>query len=492
MGVLIEIDGESYEAINYQVSEESTPLSSDDSSGSVGDYSFDLVEIEDPYLLQGKDVRIHDTSRGTTVGFISGISDGDSGIVQITCQSRLGRLNVYGVQAKPFIGTLGNAFRYYAGLARQTTGIQVDSQINNRPVVFPGFHGELWFFLKQMVSAQGCEIALVEGDIWLRPIRQFVAEGTHFTSKSRTYGGTNLAETVEVIHYNNRQITLQPVYPPGGFTLETEVLTFNAGETVTRDIELMSSLSSFETPEHITELPFRDYNATSVYTVLGNDGFPVSPANFTRFGGRVSFRLNEDTKSIQVTMRGPRGIPSTSGGAVTTFSLANPAGDSETNWYSTLRIRGTGVAFDPQTVSFRTLVPASQTGTEVGTTVDNIFLSSLNEAYNAGGKAATVYAGNEVNVSGNATHIGALVDGVTEVPVFGNVAGSRLWDERTRRWYRVRNGGVSRDSISLNGDDDLTVGDLDDHYLGLTMGQIDTLFAGRTMQERDRLGLYGI
>ena len=145
MGIRIGVGGKTYETESYTVSEDSTPTSSDDSSGSVGTISFTIPGVENPYLLNGKDVSLIDTRRGSTNGFVTQVSEQDNGQTNLTCQSRLGRLNVYGVQAQPFVGTLQNAFRYYAGLAGQTTDILVDPQIANRPVVFPGWSGELWF-----------------------------------------------------------------------------------------------------------------------------------------------------------------------------------------------------------------------------------------------------------------------------------------------------------------------------------------------------------
>ena len=534
MGIRIGVGGKTYEAESYTVSEDSTPTSSDDSSGSVGTISFAIPGVENPYLLNGKDVSLIDTRRGSTIGYVTQVSEQDNGQTNLTCQSRLGRLNIYGVQAQPFVGTLQNAFRYYAGLAGQTTDILVDPQIANRPVVFPGWSGELWFHFKQMAAAQDCEIALVSNVILLRPLRQREAIDHRNISRTRTYGGTTLARAVEVYCYENRAITNQLVYPAGGWVPEVEVITVGAGEVVERVIELSASVSYIEPPVMQTFVA-QNYNASSVYTVVGDDGLPIMPAQWTASGGKVEVLINEDTVSLTVRMTGATGIANSDGVFISTFSLALGS-DFTGNRYSTLRLIGTGVAFNKQSVLVRTCIPASLTGTDIGTTIDNPFLSTWDDAYSAGVRAARWYAGEKMVISGSVTSINQLGDtGTANYPkysfdqaqwqgntygfvqtantgltygaiqdayyavvqddfdnqVFGNTGGVRIWDRKTNRWYRSRSGTTNPSQITFDADDDLTHFDLDVKYDGMTYAQEQALFPGVSYTDRDRLGLYG-
>lgn len=533
MGVRVTIAGKIYEAENYSVEEDSTPTSSDDSTGSVGTISFDFVGIENPLLLQGEEVYLADSRKGSTLGFVSSINETDNGRVSIQCQSRLGRLNIFGVQAQPYVGTLGGAFRYYAELAGQIADVLVDEAIEHDPVSFPGWHGELWYNLKQLASSQGCEVALVSGVILLRPLRTRYAVDHRNVARNRSYGGGTLAKAVEVVCYNNTPITNQLVYPPEGWTPETEVITVGAGEEIERTLELSASISSFQAPVMQTFVA-QNYNASSVYTIVGDDGLPIQPTQWADYGGRLEISIGEDTTSLDIKFRGAEGIISAKGEPISTFSLALGA-DFTGNRYSTLRIVGTGVRFRKETIRVRTLVPDQLTGTEVGITIDNPFISNLDQAYQAGVRAAKVYAGEGISIGGEVTSINRLGDsGSVAYPaysydqsqhagrtyaqvatanagkrysqiqdtyfelvrnqfdnqLFGNVGGVRVWDRKTLRWYRVRRGGITPATISFDAEDDLVYGDLQGLYNGSSYDDVSSYFVGDSYTIRDRRGMY--
>lgn len=534
MGVRLTIDGKNYEAVTYSVTEDSTPTSSDDSTGSVGQITFEIVNVEHPFLLEGKEVTLKDTWRGTTIGTVTQVRETDHNKVAVTCLTRLGKLNIYDVQAQPFSGTLRNAFLLYAGLAEQFIDVAVDEQIANRHVVFQGWRGELWFHLKQMAAAQDCEISLVSGVILLRPLRNREIIRHRDIDRGRSYGGQSLARAVEVYQYNNRVITNAPVYPAEGWTMETEVISVGAGETTERILELSSSLTYIQPPVMQTFVA-QNYNSSSVYTIVGDDGLPIMPAQWTASGGRLSVSINEDTTSITVTVKGAEGIRSTKGEFISTFSVALGS-DFTGNRYSTLRLVGTGVAFRKEKIRVRTCVKDHLTGTDVGITIDNPFLSTANEAWSAGIKAARWFAGEKMELSGTVSAVNQIGDsGSAAYPkysfdqaqhqgktyaqvqtentgltygairdayfslvqsdfnnqVFGNVNGARVWDRKTLRWYRTRNATVGPGPISFSAEDDLLHDDVQGKYTGATYAEEKALFTGRTYSERDRLGLLG-
>lgn len=533
MGIQVNIGGTVYEAVSYSVSEDSSPTSSNDSTGSVGQITFTFMGIENPFLLDGKEVSLIDSRRGTTVGYVSRVSETDRGDVTVTCPSRLGRLNIYDVQAQPFNGTLQDAFRYYMGLAGQTTSILVDDQIADRPVTFPGWFGELWFHLKQLAAAQNCEVALVSNIILLRPLSTREAVDHRDTDRSRDYGGTSLARSVEVYYYDNQPITDAPVYPPGGWTSEVEVITVGAGETVDRVLELSSSLTSIQQPVMQTFVS-QDYNATSVFTIVGDDGFPILPAQWSDAGGSLSIRINPDTNSLTVTLVGAVGIRSSKGEPISTYSIALGS-DFTGNRYSTLRLVGTGVSYNKQRISVRTLVPDQLTSTEVGATIDNPFLSTLDDAYQAGVRAAKWYAGERMAINGNVTSINKrgesgeatyptyefdqgvhqgqtygqvdianaglsyfdieqsyydLVRNNFENQVFGNAGGARVFDRKTHRWYRTRTVTIDSAAISFDAEDDLHYEDVELFSDGVTYAEDEEWFSGLTYSQRDKMGLH--
>lgn len=547
MGFRISIEGTNgaeptpYEALDFSVDEAATPLAAGDSSGQVGTFSVtiatptlagssrsinSLLQSIGPSYFIGHDVRIFDSKKGFTLGTIDSADvSRDGGTTTFSGTSRTGELNVYGIQAQPFIGTLGQAFDYYLGLGGIDTDLFVDDAISSRAVIFPGWEGELWFHLKQMAIAQDCDISLVSGIVLLRPIRTRVASNNRETSRSVSFSTSSLAQSVEVYQYNNRAITNKLVYPPGGWSSDVEVYNVNAGETSEYTLPLSASVSSIQTPVMQTFVE-QNYSASSVYTIVADDGLPVEPSAWTAFGGSLSLTINPDTSSLNLILVGAIGLPTSSGTTATNFSVALGS-DTTGNRYSTLRIVGTGVAFDKQKKTVRTGVPASKTATEVGVTIDNPFISTTNDLYRAGTRAAKLYSGavpsltssvisvNRRGDSGNATYPtygtvenelksvlgGAVTYGQVQTyylstlglstyedvrqywfsvfqnndldQVFGNVQGARVFDRKSARWYRVRGAGLNPANINIkNADDDLTHDDMFSYFGGRTYASV--------------------
>lgn len=561
MGFRISIEGlngetpKPYEALDFSVDEAATPLAAGDSSGQVGTFSVtiatpsllgstrsvnSILQSIGPSYLIGHSVRIFDSKKGFTLGEIDSANiSRDNATTTLSGTSRMGSLNVYGIQAQPFIGTLGAAFTYYLGLGGITTDLFVDDAISSRAVVFPGWTGELWFYLKQMAAAQDCDISLVSGVVLLRPIRKRVASNNRDTSRSVSFSTSTLAQSVEVYQYNNRAITNQLVYPPGGWTPEVEVLNVNAGETSEYTLELSASVSSIVQPTML-EFVAQDYSASSVYTIVADDGLPVPPAAWTQYGGSLTLTIDPSTTALKIVLVGPVGLPTSAGVEATNFSVALGS-DVTGNRYSTLRIIGSGVAFDKQKKRVRTGVPESKTSTEVGVTIDNPFISTTNDLYRAGTRAAKLYSGavpsltgtvisvNRRGDSGSATYPtygtvenelksvlgGAVTYGQVQTyylttlglstyedvrqhwftvfqnndvdQVFGNVQGARIFDSKTARWYRVRQARPTPANIGINSaDDDLTHLDMVGYFAGRTYGSVQATRSTMTY-DQDRM-----
>lgn len=556
MGIKIEVDGHLYEAVEYSVNEESTPLSAGDSSGSVGTISF-VIPAPDPAAPEtdplvkygpswfiGKPVTLSDSYNGYTLGTVKSYSyvyDGAN--IQLNCLSRLSELNIYNVNAQPYVGTLGGAFEYYLSLAGITSGLFVDDSIASRPVALPGFTGELWFRLKQLSVAQDCDISLVSGVILLRPIRARIAETGKAVQRTTGAGGGNLAQTVEVYWYESEAITDELVWPPGGWNPEVEVFNVNSGEWSEYSIELSASVSSIQAPVMQTFVS-QDYDASSVFTIVADDGLPVSPSLWADHGGKLELTINEDTTSLTLRLFGARDIPLATGGMSRTFAVALASDSGGSSRYSTLRIVGTGVRYVRRLRVFRTGVTAAQTATEVGETIDNPMITDLESLRRAGVRAAKRWAGVVPNMAGSVTAVNRRGDsGSAKYPtygeieselkselgtptygdvetyyvttlnlptytsirqywfetvqddyenqVFGNVNGARVWDSRSRRWYRIRSGTINRGLISFDSaDDDLTHTDIELGFAGVTYGDVQVSRDGLTYQEDYLLGVY--
>lgn len=544
MGFKLQVGSETFNLVSFSSTEASTPLSATDSSGQVGTINLS-VQAPDPFVegrnettrmysplhLMNKSVRLTDSRKGFTLGKVVGVQNPSGGVFTLRCTSRLGELNVYNVQAQPFVGTLEQAFRNYVALAGITTDVFVDPSISATPVVFPGWNGELWFHLKQMAASLDVDISLVSGIILLRPIRAREAIRGRDVSRTQEIGGS-LAQFVELYHYNNRAITNELVYPPGGWTEEVTIINVNAGEYVEQELQLSASVSSIQQPVMQTFVS-REHNSSSVYTVVGDDGLPITPSAWTSSGGSLSVEINPDTTSLKVKIQAPYSLPDKGGKEIQTYGIALSA-ESTAGRYSTLRIIGSGVAYNRELLRIATGVPASQTGTEVGATVDNPYFGSLAQLYRAGSWAARQHSGRAFSISGSVIAVNKLGDsGIATYPpysvdqanhagqtyaqvqtlyagksygtiqaeifasvqndfenqVFGNVNGARVWDKTTHRWYRIREATLNADTIQFSADDDLTHSDYANYWSGKTYAQIQTASAGRSYEELDLMGL---
>lgn len=498
MGTKIVVDGYAIPVHSYSITEDSTPLAAGDTSGGTGLLSVDLLE-PDAYLemtqdtgmkwlrdkgrnvLLDKIISFTDTRWGSLSGRVTSAQRSGRGTIQISCMTDLNQLNAYNVQSQPYDGTLGGLLTYYTSLA-SLPAPTVDGALASRPISVPGWTGELWYHLKMLAVAQNFEIALVDGDIVVRQLRQRDIRKGMETANG---GGTpvpTLAQSVEVYQYNNLAITDELVYPPGGWTPDVEVLNVNAGEIVEYTINLSASVSSIVTPT-MEEFVDPAESSASVYTIVANDGLPVTPAMWDARGGVLKVRINPDTRSLTVRMRGATKIPLATGGEASNFSVALGS-DATGSRYSTLRILGTGVSFDKQKKTFRTGVTPQQSGTEVGVTIDNLFLSDKNQTYRAGVRAAVAYAGPVPTLNTSVTQ--AFPTGETTL---GRLNGSRTVDPETARPYRVRTASVDPSGVSLTYEDDLLHDDQEAFRLGRTYLEVEGDRDGLTYRDDYLIGL---
>lgn len=499
MGTRIEVNGYVFPVQEWSVAEDATPLAAGDTSGGTGSLTFTLLEPDPDVeytqdtgvkwlltyghnVLLDKAVNFTDTFWGSVSGTIESVQRPSPGKISVSARTDLNQLNAYNITAQPFVGTLGNLLRYYVSLAGTTLPVTVNTALESRPIVAPGWQGELWYYLKQLAVAENFEIALVNGAIVFRQLRQQTVPAGGFKSQGGDLPVPTLAQAVEVYQYNSRAITNELVYPPGGWKPEVEVLNVNAGEEAEYTLELSASVSSIQTPTMQTFVSQEAYSA-SVYTVVANDGRPVLPAMWKAYGGSVDITINPDTVSLTIKLRGAVGIPLATGGEASLFSLALGS-DTTGSRYSTLRLVGSGVAYEPVKKRFATGLTPQQTGTEIGVTIDNIFLGSKSQAYGAGVRAAVQYAGPLPTLSGDTQS--PSVRGVTPS---GNVNGARYFDPVSKRYYRIRAATGTPAGASFQSDDDLLHDDQEAYRLGMTYGDVQAVRSGLTYRDDFLIGL---
>lgn len=496
----------------YSVVEDSTPVDPADTTGGFGQISTTLYDKEATPTLLGKPLDLSDGQQGETTGVVRGLS-GNGLSASVTADSRLA-LTAVTRQAQPFVGTLGGALRYYLSLCGITTGIVIHSALETLPVRLLGWNAVVYDQLKRLAPVHRFEMSLVSNNVVFRPVRGRVAVNYRNTAPPTwTLDETNLAQAVEGYSYGIRSAT-DLAYPPGGWSEEVTVYIVEAGQTVELDLPLEASLSSITQPTCVSFVD-RNHRSSSVYAVAGNDGIPIQPAQWVAGGGSVKVAIGEDTRSLKVT------IKAASETRYAPYRIAVSSGPSD--WYSSLRIRGTGVFFDKKKMTLPACQDADRAPQAIGVTVDNEFFETEESLFHALMWSAARYssARQTISVTSKGIHrrgesgseryptIGdvearfgaatvatrysqlgptvadwnrllfASVRDDFDNQAFGNVSGARVLEKGC--WYRIRTATLTPDSITYQAEWDNTIADAT--KAGETVAQWNARWAGKTVND---------
>lgn len=517
-GVDVFIDGKPHWSSGaYSIVEDSTPVAPDDSSGGYGQLTTILYDDGEVRGYNRSPLVLTDGQQGETTGIVRSISvNGIS--ASLTADSRLS-LTAVTRQAQPFVGTLGGALRYYLGLCGITSGVVVDAAVESVSVKLIGWNGVVYDQLKKLGIARGFEMSLVSNNIVFRPVRGRVAIDYRDASVSWQLDDSNLAQTVEGYSYSTRAAT-DLAYPAGGWNEDVKPYDVDAGQTVEIDIPVEASLTSVEQPTCVAFVD-RNHTATSVYSVSGNDGIAIQPSQWLDGGGSVTVAIAEDTRSLKVTIVAPAETQ------YAPYRIAVSAGPSD--YYSSLRIRGTGVFIDKKLMTLPAHIDPDESPQELGATVDNEFFETEDQLFHSLLWTAARYASpratisvtsggiNRVGDSGSAryptiddveaifgaatidtryTQLGPtiqdwedelfnLVRDDFENQAFGNVGGART--RKFNAWYRIRSATITPIQVQYQAEWDTIIDDLPTE----TIAQWEDRWSGKTLDDVDREPLYG-
>lgn len=481
-----QIPGHKSNVIEYSYSEEATPVVPGDSSGGIGSISFStLDDATTSILMYGDTAHLFDSHNGSITGKIESVN-GSDGVTSFSGVSDLVRLNILG--DVPFMdSTLGVVVETIFATAGILTGFDIDATLASIPVISPEYSGDLWVFLKELCAAYEFEITLIDDIITVRPLRQNSINLFDTISDSWSVSGAQQAQTVEVNYYNYASVTNELVYPKGGWNKDVQVYQVDAAQTLTIDLKLDYYLSSVVQPT-VQNTVTKDESTHSYYCVAKNDGTALPAAEWTDNGGSLVVEIDPDDSSLLHVIITGANLP-----AIGPFRIAV---SSSYETYSSLRILGSGLAFDKQTISVPTGLTAAETSSKVGITIDNKFISTKAQAYDAGKRAILQYGMPKVGYSFSAPNIGdfltapgtivythffeydeqvgtelfsqvdtsigtwnflefdehlptTVVDGVT-YQMFGNVNGSRI--KYRDSWYRVRSANITPTTVDASAD----------------------------------------
>lgn len=386
------IDGGVYieDYTTLSIAEDATPIDASSAFGGVGTVSITTHDFEGSRQIINKNFDL-DGGNGKMSGVVRGVSK-SGGMLSITADSVLSKFNVEKT-IPPYHGTLLGAIEFYCDQVGITNAVSVDSSFSSRAVNYPGWNGNVWANIKFMLAKERVELALVYDKINVRPIRQSIADISRSIDSSWTMDASGTASYMEVFYYNYAYGLQAEIYPPTN-TEEPTVFQVGAGETVTFQVELTASVISVNQPQAVDWVEDRPYpNTTGVYSVAGNDGLPIPAAQWLGQGGSVTVQTTDDPSVISVTVVGA------SESQYAPYRIAMTSGAS--GYYNSLHVTGEALVSDRRSI----VVPTGIDGSGDTQTIDNIFVSTLGDAYNAALSAGQQYGGVSYTVSGTASGI---------------------------------------------------------------------------------------
>lgn len=276
------------------------------------------------------------------------------------------------------------------------------------------------------------------------------------------------------------------LYPPMGFDLTQppEAFTVNANEVARFQIELGVSAKTVVQPQPIKRIAdVMLVPDSSVYVITGQDTLPVSPKAWRQYGGRITVKINPDTVTATVTIRGAS-LP-----FLSPFTIGWDDGGTT---FGGLFLVGTGVGIWKRTISIDTGLTGDDVADDTSAAIDNPFMQSREQAWDAAHGALVRRLGNFQRATLSLTGVDGIdgVDAQRPESALGRLAGARVWFDGG--YYRVRSASISATGIEATCEQDTTFGDHAAAFpTGCSFDAFDALHAGQRFRDFDADPLAG-
>lgn len=490
--------------VSYKVTEAATPLDPNDSRGSVGSISVELVEKAGPLAsrgLKGSTAVLTDNTNGYSSGLIVGVGS-QGGNLSIDIDTELAYA-VAQVTVPPVRGTIEACVRAWFAVVGVNSGFYFDPALPATVYSFPGWQGDLWVELKQLLAVHTLDLSVTSGMITVRPARQRELVRYRDIDTGWDIAPHDVARKIEIYFYENTWVTNGVVYPVGGRAVDEPTVSVDFNSTTILDIKINSSLTSVSQPT--VQVADQYPSTASSYTVIDKSGDQVSPADWTAGGGYVAAVIDAiDPTVLHITVGGMNDQTRSP------FRLATRIGEVD---YPSLVVVGTGTFINKTLVTLPTGADETLITSDIGITVDNRYISTRTQAYDLGLRTARKFAGPDMSISFTSWRVNALgtTDGKRQLTftefnaewdarnisatfasfdtywagkkfsdfdafyaakyeldyqnqTFGNVAGSRM--REAEAMYRVREATITPSGVTGSAEHDTLYKDFDIIWVG--------------------------
>ena len=449
-------------------------------AGATGALSFSTKKMDNPKGFRNKTAIVEKSGLWAVAGRISDISWGAQATL-FTAETALQRLNINVYIPPQYHMSEADAMDQALALA----GFVSEGLPTTNSVVFPGYAGTLLDYVKFYCNAYVKEYYLEGLDFNTLHFRDLLDNDVTSTNKdSLSFSITDqaLAQTVEVLGYRYTipATTLANIeFTPAGET-DPQIITVDAGASVTTDITLNAWVQSVNQPVCTTGVGPEERVDAGVYQVLGNDGLPVPPDLWRDRGGSLVVSTTDDPSVIRVVLSAP--APVFAPGS-DTDSLPSPysiaVSDGETS-RSSLHITGKGVRYHQTTYTVPTGVPNALSYEKVGVTVDNPFVNTAHLIWDTGARAAQAYSGAAQSCTFS----------ISDAREIENVLGARVRTDGVD--FRTNSVSYGGGLYALSCTGYSIIDAFDETWDGLTFDDFDTFWDGKTFDEFDSDPLLGV
>jgi hypothetical protein len=483
MGVTLSVDGKNPQVTQYTVSSDIVSLNPSDTSAGVGGISASTPLHtsglgEDWKFMFGSIATIRDGAAAFS-GMVTDAQLDDYDNLTVSAEGPLRVLNTEGL-IPPFQGTISQCINHIMSAVTSGVSVVFDSNVSSDSTVYrlPAFYGAVWPYLRDFLVVHRLLVlndptgaVRVSRASSRASIPYNVPGAPQVTRLNESFVSGSTAEQVEVEWYGNQWVTNGIVVPVRDE--DQSVISIGIGEIAIIEIPTKTGMSSVNqpTPVNLVDLNANYAGTNGRYSVFGDDALPVSAAAWTASGGSVKVDVKpNDPYTLLVTVTGPNtdALATTTGGR--TLGPFHLASSDNSNQYSTLRITGTGVQTYPQTVTLDTGADDPMAIKGVGTTLQNVHVGSLSQAYDVGIRLAQAYSG-----------AGMKVD--VEIPFNHSDSFAQLqggFFSKGDAVYRMESVSYSAGSASLSGVQHTTFGDFDARWAGKTFGDFDASWVAQS------------
>ena len=457
--------------IGYSYSEDVTSLEPSEISGGNGQVSLTAI-ASDPVsnfrahtrLAINNEMEIVDDARGSIDFRVKKVSVNNR-VASLTGETIEARMNVERT-AEPVGGTgdtLKTAIDYYCGLVDVVPVYSTEllGHIQNKPVNFIGWQGNVWEHLKMLCAAVSASATssvpmemVVDVDTLLFRVAlqsevDLISDASNVTVEVDSF---DAAQEVNVNYYETRYAENEIVNEDSdvnqvtGFTKGvsiTDQLQVDAGEVLVKRFQIDASLQSVNQPTPVSTISNIPYTGTTgEYVVVGIDDKPIMPTQWIAEGGKLQVSLTENPNEIELRITAPQATELQQAGDPSAFTLAPykiGVESSGGSTYPALYITGTGVFFDRKTVKFLTGANPEYAPEQEGSLIDNPFMTNKNDLSIRGVAAAQRICGPSLKISLDNPSVGS----------FGQTVGSLVAHSNNK--YRIEGASYSHSSNSYEG-----------------------------------------